>query len=69
MTERPTPSPEKILELKDELKERWDQLPVEHQATMSLTLLRELMDGEYNSWMVVALKVMFPDLRDDYHSG
>ena len=62
--ERP-PSPDEILQLKDELKACWDRLPVEHQSVVVLNLLRELFDGEYQVWMVVALKVLFPELCHD----
>ena len=62
MTEKPTPTPAEILHLKDELKARWDRLPVEHQAVFVLNLLREVLSGEYQVWMVVALRVMFPDV-------
>ena len=64
-TEQRPPSPDEILQLKAELKERWDRLPVEHQSVVVLNLLRELFDGEYQVWMVVALKVLFPQLSHD----
>jgi|SaaInlStandDraft_4_1057021.scaffolds.fasta_scaffold483256_1 hypothetical protein len=68
MTEKPTPIPAEILQFKDELKDRWDQLPVEHQAVFVLNLLRETLSGEYQLWMVVALRVMFPDVWHDLDS-
>lgn len=53
--EQPGLNPEHLLKLKAELLERWQQLPVEHQATMGLVLLQELLDGEYGTWMREAL--------------
>lgn len=49
------PSPKQILQLKDELTERWQQLPVEHRATMALVLFDNVLRGEYGVWLVNAL--------------
>jgi hypothetical protein len=65
MTEKPISTRAEIHQLKDELKDRWDQLPVEHQTVFVLNLLREVLSGEYQLWMVVALRVMFPDVWHD----
>src|SRR5258708_3435643 len=47
----PTSNPEQILQLKDELLERWHQLPSEHQASLGLVLLNEVMQGEWGEWL------------------
>ena len=49
---------EHILQLKDELMARWQQLPTEHQATMALVLLRDVLGSEYGDWMWGALLVL-----------
>ena len=55
--ERPSIDPKGILQLKDQLMERWNQLPVEHQATMGLVLLQTVLNGEYGAWMREALQL------------
>ena len=68
MTEKPTPTPAEILQNKNELRERWDKLPIEHQASMLLTFLQEVLNGEYQDWMVVALRILFPEIWHDLNS-
>ena len=51
------PFPEHILQLKSELSERWQQLPIEHQATMVLVLVKEVLAGEYGTWLREALEL------------
>jgi len=60
MTEqdRPPPDPQELLRLKDELVSRFQQLPPEHQATMSLVLVREVMDGEWGVWLKGAIAIL-----------
>lgn len=59
MTERETApqDPEQLLQLKSELLECWCQLPVEHQASMALVLLGDVLDDELGAWMVDALRL------------
>ena len=49
------PSPKQILQIKGELTERWQQLPVEHRASMALVLFDDLLHSEYGLWLVEAL--------------
>jgi hypothetical protein len=60
----PNISPEHILQLKDELMVRWRQLPVEHQASMTLVLLKDVIAGEYGEWMQEAMTLGFGDVNE-----
>jgi hypothetical protein len=51
------PSPDVILQLKNELQQRWQQLPPEHQATMALVLVKDVFVGEQCDWLIDALVV------------
>ena len=59
------PSPEHILQLKSELSERWYQLPVEHRATMVMTMVKDVLDGEYGAWLREALELMVTNSPDE----
>ena len=69
MTERdrPSPTPEDLLNLKDGLLEQWKQLPPEHQATMALVFFQQTLAGEYGRWLRSAAKVMSqPDTESPF---
>ena len=55
------PNPEQLLRLKDELFERWKQLPPEHQATMALVLFGKVAYGAYGPWLQSAVESLWPD--------
>lgn len=59
MRERETPptDPERLCQLKSELLERWSQLPVEHQASIALVLLENVLRDEMGTWLVDALRL------------
>ena len=57
---RPTPNPEELHKLKDELVATWEQLPPEHQATMALVLVQTVMEGEWGEWMREAIATKWP---------
>jgi hypothetical protein len=63
MNERPNPSlpPEQILHLKDEIFSQWGQLPPEHQATVTLVMLKQLVEGEYGSWTLSAIELLWKE--------
>lgn len=63
MAEHATPSitPQDLLNLKNGIMERWQQLPIEHQATMGLVLLRQLFDGEYGPWTLAAIETLWKE--------
>lgn len=69
MTEqaRPTPDPQELLQLKDELITRFEQLPPEHQATMALVLIDRVMQGEWGAWLKEAVAVKWSG-KDDQQS-
>jgi hypothetical protein len=54
------PIPERLHVLKDELMERFGQLPPEHQATMALVLVNQVIEGELGEWMREAIALRFP---------
>ena len=55
----PVPSnPEHLLQLKDGILERWQQLPPEHQASLALVLVQQTLEGQYGPWLRSAVKVM-----------
>jgi hypothetical protein len=58
--EREVTDPDQILRLKDEVLERFQQLPTAHQATFALVLLDKVMQGEYGVWMREAIALRFP---------
>lgn len=57
MLEQDTPgiSPEHLLQLKNEVLERWQPLPPAHRASMALVLLQDVLAGDYGPWLVDAL--------------
>ena len=61
------PSPDKILQLKDELQQRWQQLPAEHQATMALVLVKDVFAGEQGDWLIDALVVAIMAAEHEGH--
>jgi len=52
--------PESLIAKKDELLSAWNQLPPEHQATMSLVLLDMVMNGEWGLWTREAINTLWP---------
>ena len=48
-------NPEKLLQLKREIIERWGRLPSEHQATMLLVLWDHSAWGRWSVWAWLAL--------------
>lgn len=69
MTEHPdfSPDPQDILALKDSILDQWQRLPPEHQATMVLVLLRRLMEGEYGSWLLSAIDLLWKEKSPFYN--
>jgi hypothetical protein len=64
MTERP--SAETILRLKDELVQLWQQLPIEHQATMLLVLMKDLTrDTHYKAWLLEVFPLLYSPKNDE----
>ena len=57
-----SPTPGELLQLKDAITQRWRQLPPEHQATMTLVLFQQTLEGEYGLWLRSAFRMM--DRRD-----
>lgn len=56
------PQAEEILVIKDEIAERWNRLPPEHQASMALTLSSNVIDGEYGPWLLTAIALLHPEI-------
>ncbi len=54
--ERGQSNQEQILKIKDEVLERFRQLPAEHQALMTLVLVSKVMEGEWASWLQGAVE-------------
>ncbi len=63
-SERGLTDPEQILKLKDELLERFGQLPAEHQATMALVVIEVVMAGELGEWLREAIALRWPRQTD-----
>jgi hypothetical protein len=63
MNERADPplTPEHILYLKNEIFSQWGQLPPEHQATVTLVMLRQLVEGEYGPWTLSAIELLWKE--------
>lgn len=57
------PQAEEILVMKDEIAERWNRLPPEHQASLALTLSANVMDGEYGPWFLTAIALLHPEIH------
>jgi hypothetical protein len=51
---------EQLLVRKEELMQRFGQLPTEHQASMTLVLLNQVMEGELGEWIREAIGLRFP---------
>ena len=60
MSERAEPSvdAETLHQLKDDIFDRWGQLPEEHQASMALVLLGRVLEGSYATWLVGAVETL-----------
>lgn len=52
--------PESLVAKKDEMLSAWNQLPPEHQATMSLVLLDTVMKGEWGLWTRGSIDTLWP---------
>jgi hypothetical protein len=65
MTERPTPPPTEILSMKETIWRNWEQLPPEHQATITMVMVQTLMNGEYETWMMESWQLLFGKNQDD----
>lgn len=52
--------PKKIFAAKEVILATWQQLPEEHQATMVLVLLDDVMKGEQRAWLREALVLRWP---------
>ena len=61
----PAPPPEELLKRKGEILEHWGQLPPEHQATMTLVLFQQVLEGEYGPWLRSAVKIMTQQEPDE----
>ncbi len=55
--EHPASDPERLHQLKNELLNRWNQLPAEHQASIALVLLEDVLRDEMGTWLVDALRL------------
>lgn len=64
MQEHERPTAEALLALKGELRSRWEQLPPEHQASMVLTLIGDVMDGEWGAWLRDAFALRYPAVSE-----
>jgi hypothetical protein len=51
-----------LLMLKDDILQRFGELPPEHQATIGLVLARRMMEGEWGAWFVQALNRIYVPL-------
>jgi len=56
----PLNEPEALLHLKEQLFDAWHQLPGEHQATIALALVDDVMAGEQGPWMREAIALQWP---------
>ena len=65
MTEKPTPPPAEILRLKDQIWRNWEQLPPEHQATITMVMVQTMMNGKYEVWMLESWQLLFAKNLDD----
>ncbi len=45
-------NPETEAKLNNEIVVVWNQLPLEQQATMALTLVKEIQKGEWGNWLI-----------------
>lgn len=55
MKEQRVENPEELLRLKEEILNRWERLPGEHQATMLLVLLER---SEWADWVLEAQELL-----------
>jgi len=58
--EQRKPSPEELLQTKNNLLEQWQLLPAEHQATMLLVLLKGIDSADMNDWTRNAIAALCP---------
>ncbi len=65
MTERSEPTPEEILQLKEGIWRRWEQLPPEHQATITMVMVQTVMNGEYEKWILESWQLLFGKDQND----
>lgn len=62
MTEkRPITNAEYLRTNKDTILASWQNLPSEHQATMALVLLSDVLDGQFGPWLSEALRLQNTD--------
>ena len=54
--------PQHFLQAKNALRDLWQELPPEHQATMLLVLLKEVLKGDHQAWMADAIARLHPQM-------
>jgi hypothetical protein len=65
-SETEQPSSEHILHLKADLIERWQQLPVEHQASLAVVLFNSVLKSDYSFWFVEAMALKIQQVAQDW---
>jgi hypothetical protein len=64
-------NPENLLKLKGEIADKWVQLPPEHKASLTLSLFRSVLEGEWGDWLkeaaaaLVTVEEKKPDSDED----
>ena len=53
---------EQLTMLKDDILQRFEALPPEHQATMGLVMVKDMMQGEWGTWFIQALNRIYVPL-------
>lgn len=67
-TETSTPTSAEILRLKEHIWRHWEQLPPEHQATITMVMVQTVMNSEYEAWMHESWQLLFGKDHDDRNS-
>ena len=61
--------PQHLLQAKNALHVLWNELTPEHQATMLLALLKDVMKGEYQAWTLDALQRLYLSRKGEDELG
>ena len=69
MTESHKFIPSEIRQRKEQIWKCWEQLPAEHQATITLVMVQTVMNGEYSLWLSDAWILFFGEEVEDGRNG
>ena len=63
--ERPRVTAETLLSSKEDIFRAWKHLPSEHQATVTLVMINEVLQGEWGAWLFNAFSLQYAERKEE----